>query len=42
MTYADLLNKLIEENQQLLLEVERLKEEIKKSSCSWQDESEPQ
>lgn len=42
MTYADLLNKLIEENQQLLLEVERLKEEIKKSSCHEQDESEPQ
>lgn len=42
MTYADLLNVLIKQNQQLLLEVERLKEEIKKSSCSWQDEAETQ
>lgn len=42
MTYADLLLELIKHNQQLLLEVERLKEEIKKSSCHEQDEVEPQ
>lgn len=32
MTYADLLNKLIEENKQLRKEIEKLKKQIKESA----------
>ena len=38
MTYADLLKELIQANIQLTLENQKLKNEIKKSSCREQDD----
>ena len=38
MTYADLLKELIEQNQRLLIENEKLKQQIKKSPCCEQDD----